>query len=106
MTNDYGVELDRNGYAPSIAIHAEGCDLCRRRDRPLQRHEVFHGPFRKRAKALGCWLWICDCCHDRLHFRDAQFQLYTKQLMQQTAMEHYGWTVEQFRAEFGRNYLE
>lgn len=106
MVNEYGIELDRNGYAPSIAIHAEGCDLCRRRDRPLQRHEVFHGPFRKRAKALGCWLWICDVCHDRLHFRDAQFQLYTKQLMQQTAMEHYGWTVEQFRAEFGRNYLE
>lgn len=106
MVNEYGVPLDRNGYAPSIAPHTEGCDLCRRRDRPLQRHEPFQGAFRTRSKNLGCWFWVCDECHRRIHQKDARFRLETKMLMQQLCMEHYGWTIEEFRANFGRNYLD
>lgn len=106
MTNEFGVELDRNGYAPSIMIHTQGCDLCRRTDRPLQRHEAFGGAFRARSKALGCWLYVCDTCHMKMHQSDALMRYRVKQMTQLRAMEYYGWTVDQFRAYFGRNYLD
>ena len=92
-------------YAPSIFPHTEGCDLCKRQDRPLQRHEPFGGPFRQRSKALGCWLLVCDDCHRRIHQKDPQYGREVKQLMQLHAMEHYGWTVEEFRLNFGKNYI-
>ena len=106
MTNEYGIDLDRNGYAPSIMPHSEGCDICCRRDRPLQRHEAFGGAFRARSKALGCWLWVCDACHMKMHQKDAQLRYNVKQLVQLQAMAHYGWTVEEFRTLFGRNYTD
>lgn len=106
MTNEYGVPLDRNGYAPSVVTHKEGCDVCRRRDRPLQRHEAFGGAYRTRSKNLGCWLWACDVCHRRMHQKDARLRFQVKQTVQLCAMEHYGWTVEEFRLNFGRNYLD
>lgn len=106
MTNEFGVELDRNGYAPSIMVHSEGCDICRRTDRPLQRHEAFGGAFRERSKALGCWMWVCDACHTKMHQKDAQLRFRVKQLVQLQAMQTYEWTVDQFRAYFGRNYLD
>lgn len=105
MVNEFGVELDRNGYAPSIVPHKEGCDICLRRDRPLHRHEAFGGAYRTRAKNLGCWLLVCDVCHRRMHQQDANLRFQIKQLVQLCAMEHYGWTVDQFRLYFGRNYL-
>lgn len=92
-------------YAPSIFPHTEGCDLCKRQDRPLQRHEPFNSAYRQRSKELGCWLLICDECHRRIHQKDAAFAYEVKQLMQIAAMEHYGWTVDEFRIYFGRNYL-
>ena len=68
MVNQYGIKLDRNGYAPSLFKNRPGrCLLCERVDRPLQRHEVFHGPYRQKAKALGCWVLICDECHRLAH---------------------------------------
>lgn len=106
MTNEYGQKLDRNGYAPSIAVQEGCCPICGRRDRPLQRHEAFHGANRDKAKRLGCWLYICDICHDRLHHHDASLDLYVKRLMQEISMEHYGWSIEEFRNEWGKNYLE
>lgn len=106
MTNEYGVKLDRNGYAPSIAYQTGCCPLCGRRDRPLQRHEAFHGAYREKSKRLGCWLYICDICHDRVHHKDAALDLYVKRLMQTLATEHYGWNAEQFRKEYGKNYLD
>lgn len=106
MKNEYGQTLDRNNYAPSIAIQDGCCPICGRRDRPLQRHEAFHGAYRDKSKRLGCWLYICDLCHDRLHHKDAELDLYVKRLMQTLAMEHYDWTVEQFRKEWGKNYLD
>jgi len=104
MRNEYGAKLDRNNYAPSIAIQDGSCPICARRSRPLQRHEVFHGAYRDKAKRLGCWLYICDICHDRLHHHDAELDLYLKRLMQRLAMEYYGWSVDEFRQRFGKNY--
>lgn len=105
MTNEYGVDLDRNGYAPSLFPWKPGeCLICRRSDRPLQRHEVFHGPYRETSKRLGCWVYICDYCHMRLHGSDGMNDKTLKRIMQKKAMEHYGWTTEQFREVFGKDY--
>lgn len=104
MTNEYGSRLDRNGYAESIVPGRGQCQYCGRLDRPLQRHEVFHGAYREKSKRLGCWIEICDVCHDRLHHKDAQIDRELKAWMQANAIEHYHWTVEQFIREFGKNY--
>ena len=99
MTNEYG-------YAASIVTNIGQCAYCGRTDRALQRHEAFHGAFRTKSKELGCWLLICFDCHDRLHHKDARIDREIKEFMQREAMRHYGWSVDEFRQRFGKNYLE
>lgn len=104
MVNQFGAKLDRNGYAPSLYKSKEGiCCLCGRVDRPLQRHEVFHGAYREKAKAFGCWLRVCDECHRQIH-ATGRLDRAVKRGMQIRAMEAYGWSVAEFRAVFGKNY--
>ena len=110
MTNEYGVMLDSNGYAPSVidafAELDSACFLCRRRG-DLARHEVFHGTaYRQKAKAYGCWVYLCPECHDRLHRIDPKLDRQLKQIGQRNAMEWYEWTVEDFRERFGKSYVE
>ena len=102
-TNEYGEALDRNGYAPSIWSDGR-CVCCGRAD-GLQRHEVYHGSNRERSKNLGCWVTICCECHMGLHHRDAGVDKALKIQMQEKAMDHYGWSVEDFRQRFGRSWL-
>ena len=67
MTNEYGAPLDRNGYAPSILQDDNSyCLICLGNgyNDPLNRHEVFGGPFREKSKRLGLW---CCLCHSRHH---------------------------------------
>ena len=105
MKNEFGASLDRNGYAPTLIPWQEGeCMICGHYDRPLQRHEVFHGPYRETSKRLGCWVLICDVCHDKLHHSDCSSEKKLKYIMQNRAMKKYGWTVEQFREHFGKDY--
>lgn len=105
MRNRYGQELDRNGYAPSIVGEMGRCCLCGRTDRALQRHEVYHGAYRDKSKNLGTWVNICDLCHDRVHHHEASLDRELKEMMQKKAMERYGWSVDEFRAEFGKSYI-
>lgn len=105
MTNEYGVKLDSHGYAPSIVTNLGQCAYCGRTDRALHRHEAFHGAYRTRSKALGCWLMLCYECHDRLHHHDAQIDMEIKQFMQRRAMDYYNWSTDEFRRQFGKDYL-
>ena len=96
---------DRNGYGPSLVQEEWRCHICKRTDRALQRHEVFHGPYRAKSKALGCWVILCDLCHSDIHNgRRSEAEL--KQEIQSLAMQKYGWSVGDFRSHFGKNYLE
>lgn len=107
MTNEYGVPIDHNHYSPSILpVASDGCFICMRTDRPLQRHEIFHGPFRTRSKELGLWVNICDECHMVLHQQDSQIDRNLKEVGQKWAQIHYVWSVEDFRNHFGKNFLE
>jgi len=97
--------LDRNGYGPPLIKNVPGhCLLCLRTDRPLQRHEVFHGSNRQRSKALGCWVTICDECHALLHAQP-NIERQLKETMQKTCMEAYGWSVDDFRKAFGKSWI-
>lgn len=111
--NEYGAELDRNGYAPSIVQDDtdERCFICfaNGSSDPLNRHEIFGGPFRSKSKRLGLWVSLC---HDRCHqtgpnsvHQNEQTARAIKICGQRAAMEKYGWSKEDFILEFGKNYL-
>ena len=106
MTNEYGIILDRNGYAPSVIepFDTGMCFLCGRSG-DLVRHEVFHGSNRTKSKALGCWVYLCPKCHDDLHSRRPENDWYLHRIGQIKAMSHYDWTKEDFRERFGKNYV-
>ena len=113
MRNEYGVKLDRNGYAPSILSgHGEYfCKVCERNgteDR-LERHEIFGGSNRDKSKKYGLWVYLCgNSCHrGRLGVhRNADLDFLLKQEAQADAMREYGWSVDDFRARFRNNYLD
>ena len=105
MTNEYGETLDRNGYAPSIVQDIEGCYYCTTRCGKLDRHEIYHGAYRKKSKALGLWVLLCHDCHMTLHHKDAALDALLKRQGQRVAMRHYGWSEDEFRARFGKNYI-
>ena len=98
--------MDRNGYNEQIVPSDGRCQYCGKTNLPLQRHEVFHGPNRAKSKEFGCWVLLCFKCHMKLHHEEASIDRELKVWMQQNAMAHYGWTIEQFREVFGKNYLE
>ena len=83
MKNEFGVVLDRNGYAPSILQRgrrgicggedAPGhCYCCGRREgrgflERLERHEPWGAANRQKSKALGLWVTLCRECHEETH---------------------------------------
>lgn len=105
MVNEYGEELDRNGYAPSILNRTQFCHVCLRNMGVLQRHEVFHGSNRKKSKEYGLWINVCHSCHYRIHNGDGKLDKYLKEDAQKIAMLHYGWTVADWRIRFGKSYV-
>lgn len=112
MTNKYGTPLDQNGYALSIMPDhgPRRCYLCGRTGDwdPLNRHEIFFGVNRRKSKELGLWVYLChNGCHQGPHgvHTDRRLDLMVKARAQRRAMEVYGWTVEDFRAQFGKSWI-
>ena len=53
MKNEWGAELDRNGYAPSIVqADTSKCFLCHRSGVKLDRHEIFGNAMRNKSKRM------------------------------------------------------
>lgn len=106
MKNEYGISLDRNLYAPSIIQDDTSyCYLTFTETGKLDRHEVFHGPYREKSKELGLWVVLAHDVHMQLHTRSAEMDRQLKRIGQKIAMEHYGWTTEDFIQRFGKNYI-
>lgn len=109
--NEYGVPLDRNGYAPSIVQYQmDRCWLCDKVfQNLLERHEVYGAANRAKSKRLGLWVHLCHQCHrtgkQAVHSCPESASL-LKQAGQKMAMEEYGWSVDDFILEIGKNYLE
>jgi hypothetical protein len=104
MKNEFGEQLDKNGYAPSILETEPHCFCCYG-NLYLQRHEIFHGPNRKKAKADGLWVNLCPTCHYTVHNTNGELDRKLKKRGQEAAMTVYGWSEEEFRKRYGRNYL-
>ena len=75
------------------------------------RHEIFFGSAnRKKSIQYGLVVFIKPEDHNisryGVHCIDGhEFDMYLKRYGQKIAMEHYGWSVDDFRKIFGKNYL-
>ncbi len=103
------MKLDRAGYIPSI-IQADTsyCYACGKRAGKLDRHEPFGGAYRDKSKTLRLWIRLCNQpCHEwrTCAHGDAAGNAEYRREAQRAAMEVYGWTVDEFIREFGKNYL-
>lgn len=87
------------------------CFLCGRNGccDPLDRHHIFGGARRDLSEKYGA---VVDLCHDRCHengpgaaHRCAQTAQLLHEYGQRKVMQEQGWTVDEFRAVFGKNYL-
>ena len=110
--NEYGAELDQNGYSMSIMMRplgSEHCALCGRRwGVKLDRHEPWGGANRQKSKRLGLWVYLCHTgCHEgpgSVH-DDAELAREFRKDAQRAAMLRYGWNREEFIRQFGKNEL-
>ena len=87
------------------------CFLCGRNANfePLDAHHIFGAVYRKKSEKYGLKVFLHHSeCHifgrNSVH-QNARISAELKAQAQQKAMEYYGWTVDDFRNVFGKNYL-
>lgn len=85
------------------------CFICGTTHGPFERHHLFGGALRKKSEKYGLVVLLCHNCHNESpngahHNRAAMRALHI--YGQKRAMRENGWTVEDFRREFYKNYLE
>lgn len=76
---------------------------------PLDLHHVFNKADKKKSEKYGLMVYLHHSkCHifgkNAVH-QNAQVNNKLKATAQAKAMEHYGWTTEEFIKIFGKNYL-
>lgn len=76
---------------------------------PLDRHHVFGGANRANSEVYGATVHLCHFrCHefgDEAVHKSARRALALKQWMQRVLMARQGWSVEDFRAVFGKSWI-
>lgn len=76
---------------------------------PLDSHHIYGGPNRNNSEKYGLKVYLCHHqCHifgPRSVHQCAEVNNELKAIAQQYAMDYYGWTVDDFRRIFGKNYL-
>ena len=92
-------------------MEMKSCFLCGRNGAsdPLDKHHIFNGALRPKSEKYGLYVYLC---HDRCHIfgkhsahRYPDTRLLLQQYGQRKAMQEQGWTIEEFRREFYKNYL-
>ena len=72
------------------------------------KHHIFGGSNRKKSEELGLYVYLTPSMHNMsdygVHFNKA-FDTELKQIAQRTAMETYGWSIDDFIKEFGKSYI-
>ena len=73
----------------------------------LDRHHVYFGTAnRKKSEQYGLTVYLChNECHLHGVHSDTELCRALQAKVQRIAMEHYGWTVEQFIEIFGRTFI-
>lgn len=78
----------------------------------LEWHHVWGGmggALRNKAEHYGLVVRLCHYCHNeppRGVHQNAEIRHKLQSFAQKKAMKYYGWTVDDFRNEFYKNYLE
>jgi len=102
MKNEFGCQLDSNGYAPSLISKESVCFFCR--SNTIVRHELFRNANRDKSKAYGLWVNVCPFHHDMLH-NDYDAENAMQKQAEIKALSVYGWNKRKFIEVFGKNYL-
>ena len=120
MKNEFNVELDRNGYAPSIVqpgrVSLLGevstpntCYCCGRREgrgfmERLERMEPWGAQNRTKSKSLGVWVILCRECREDANVNQ-ELAVELRRSAQHKAMAHYGWSMKEWVELFGKSEL-
>ena len=108
-----GEKLEEFCIVPSGVFYASG-HIYRwfdKREPGLVRHEIFFGRAnRQKSIAHGLVVFLAPQDHNMSmygvhNFKGHEFDEHLKQLGQKVAMQYYGWSVDDFREKFGKNYL-
>ena len=89
----------------------KSCFLCGRNGNgdPLERHHIFGGANRKLSEKYGLVVWLCgNRCHRTGQFsahQNGEVTDYLHRYGQRKAMQEQGWSKDDFREVFGKNYL-
>lgn len=91
----------------SIIQKERCCYVCGSRGL-LHSHHIYAGGKRQLSEKYGLKIWLCPTDHnmsDRgIHF-NPMLDSQVKAMAQRKAMDHYGWSEEDFIKIFRRNYL-
>lgn len=74
----------------------------------LEWHHVFGAALKKISEKYGLMVRLCHYCHNEPPFGVHQNREIRRKLQafaQQKAMDHNGWSIEDFIKEFHKNYL-
>lgn len=90
----------------------ERCYICGRNNRfePIDEHHVYGGRAnRKLSEKYGLKVYLHhNTCHETGEYsvhKNGEVGRNLKARVQKQAMEHYGWTVDDFIAIFGKSYI-
>lgn len=76
---------------------------------PLDEHHVFGGANRKKSEKYGLKIYIhhnkCHIFGENSVHKNAKVDRAVKKVAQKRAMKRYGWSIEEFREIFGKNYI-
>lgn len=92
----------------SILQHEKKCFLCGGNGGywGLDVHHVFFGSLRSTSEKYGLTVFLChDTCHLNGVHKNAEVNRNLQAFAQNKAMEHYGWSVEDFRKIFHKSYI-
>lgn len=91
--------------------NTDKCFICKQNPNgdPLDKHHVFGGALRSKSERYGLFVYIH---HNKCHIFgelsvhvNAEVDSQLKEYAQKKAMEYYGMTIADFRAEFRKNYI-
>ena len=89
------------------------CWLCGKTQYGLnrpERHHIFGGANRKKSEKYGLVVYLCgDSCHrngPKAAHQNKETMQRLHEYGQRKAMKENDWTVDDFRREFGKNYID
>ena len=93
-------------------METKTCWLCGRNGStdPLDKHHLFGAANRDKSERYGLYVYLCHSrCHifgsDAVH-RNPETMRQLHEYGQRKAMREQGWSADDFRRKFGKNYLE